>query len=124
MSRIFWTKAKLLGALVGLVAFVLGCAAGAPATAGKYKDGIYEGTSTQGMEGPIGVKVTVEKGKITDVTVTESHETQGVGSVSLDQLPAEVIANQGTQGVDTVSGASTSSKAFLEAVDTALASAL
>ncbi len=85
-------------------------------------DGTYEG-SAKGIGGDVPVTVTVEGGKITDVTVGENSETQGIGSKAIEQLPALIVAANGTEGVDAVSGASVTSKAIFDAVNAALASA-
>ena len=85
-------------------------------------DGQYEG-SAKGIGGDVPVTVTVSGGKITDVTVGENSETQGIGSKAIEQLPAEIVAANGTEGVDAVSGASVTSKAIFDAVNAALASA-
>ncbi len=85
-------------------------------------DGTYEG-SAKGIGGDVPVTVTVSGGKITDVTVGENSETQGIGSKAIEQLPALIVAANGTEGVDAVSGASVTSKAIFDAVNAALASA-
>ncbi len=85
-------------------------------------DGTYEG-SAKGIGGDVPVTVTVSGGKITDVTVGENSETQGIGSKAIEQLPDEIVAANGTEGVDAVSGASVTSKAIFDAVNAALASA-
>ena len=69
------------------------------------------------------VTVTVEGGKITSVEVGENSETQGIGTNAIEQLPAEIVAANGTEGVDAVGGASVTSKAIFDAVNAALASA-
>ncbi len=85
-------------------------------------DGTYEG-SAKGIGGDVPVTVTVSGGKITDVTVGENSETQGIGSKAIEQLPALIVAANGTEGVDAVSGASVTSKAIFDAVNAALANA-
>ena len=85
-------------------------------------DGTYEG-SAKGIGGDVPVTVTVEGGKITAVEVGENSETQGIGSKAIEQLPAAIVAANGTEGVDAVSGATVTSKAIFDAVNTALATA-
>ena len=92
------------------------------AAAGELKDGTYEGTG-KGIGGNVPVTVTVSGGKISDVTVGDNSETQGIGSKAIEQLPAKIVEANGTDGVDAVSGASVTSKAIFTAVDEALASA-
>ena len=85
------------------------------------KDGQYTG-SAKGMESTIEVTVTVSGGKITDVAAS-GKETEGIGSKALEQLPGKIAAAGTTEGVEAVSGASVTSKAIIDAVNAALASA-
>ncbi|MDD7584966.1 MAG: FMN-binding protein, partial [Coriobacteriaceae bacterium] len=64
--------------------------------------------------------MTVKGGKIAEVTVGDNSETQGIGSKAIEQLPEAIVAANGTEGVDAVSGASVTSKAIFTAVDEAL----
>ena len=75
------------------------------------------------MGGDVPVTVTVSGGVITAVEVGDNSETQGIGSKAIEQLPAEIVEANGTEGVDGVSGASVTSKAIFTAVEEALASA-
>ena len=94
-------------------------AEGSDAAAGSYKDGTYEGEG-KGIGGKVPVTVTVEGGKVAKVEVGDNSETQGIGSKAIEQLPDEIVAANGTEGVDAVSGASVTSKAIFTAVDAAL----
>ena len=67
--------------------------------------------------------LTVKDGKISDVTVGDNSETQGIGSKAIEQLPEAIVAANGTEGVDGVSGATITSKAIFSAVEDALAQA-
>ncbi len=96
--------------------------AAAPASDATYTDGTYEATG-KGIGGDVPVTVTVTDGKISDVTVGDNSETQGIGSKAIEQLPSEIVAANGTDGVDAVSGASVTSKAIFDAVNDALAQA-
>ena len=82
----------------------------------------YEGTG-KGMGGDVPVTVTVSGGVITAVEVGDNSETQGIGSKAIEQLPAEIVEANGTEGVDGVSGASVTSKAIFTAVEEALEAA-
>lgn len=73
----------------------------------------------QGYGGPLTVTVTMNGEDITRVEVTEHSETPGVGTRAIEALPA-LIAEQDSVEVDTVSGATVTSKAILEAVSMAL----
>lgn len=83
-----------------------------------YKDGIYEGTG-KGYSGDLKVKVTVSGSRITEIEITETSDDQAYLGLAA-QLTEDIIENQGVDGVDTVSGATFSSKGILEAVDSAL----
>ena len=64
--------------------------------------------------------VTVEGGAIISVEVGDNSETDGIGTKAISELPAAIVAANGTEGVDAVSGATVTSKAILSAVDSAL----
>ena len=87
----------------------------------KVKDGIYKGSSI-GMQGLVTVEMTVAKSKITDVKVTENHETPAVASVAVRRIPQEIITHQ-TPYVDVVTGASIASRAIMNASAAAAESA-
>lgn len=88
---------------------------------GKYKNGTYQGEA-QGNNGPVKVTVTVAGGKITKVTVDEHQETPGISDAAISQVSESIVKKQ-TWEVDTVSGATWTSKAIKEAVEKALAGA-
>ena len=75
----------------------------------------------KGFGGDVPVTVTVKDGKISDVTVGDNSETQGIGSNAIEQLPSKIVEANGTDGVDDVSGATITSKAIKSAVNDALA---
>ena len=87
---------------------------------GALADGTYEGAG-KGMGGDVPVTVTVSGGKITEVTVGDNSETQGIGTKAIEQLPAKIVEANGTEGVDAISGATITSKAIFKAVEEALA---
>jgi hypothetical protein len=79
---------------------------------------VLTGTA-DGFGGPVDVTVTVEDGKIVSVEATGAKETEGVGTLALEQLPAKIVEANGVE-VDVVSGATYTSKAILAAVASAL----
>ena len=89
------------------------------AEAGALTDGEYTAEG-KGIGGKVPVTVTVEGGKVAEVTVGDNSETQGIGSKAIEQLPEAIVAANGTEGVDAVSGATVTSKAIFTAVDEAL----
>ena len=78
---------------------------------------VFEGTG-QGYRGPIHVQVRLDDGVITEIIV-ESAEDRFVGEAAIEELIEQVIECNSTD-VDVVSGATESSRGFLEAVDNAI----
>ena len=77
-------------------------------------DGTYT-TSAEGKDGPVVVETTFEGGKITSVVVTEQNETPEIAGVPLEQIPAAIVEANAVN-VDTVTGATVTSDAIIEAV--------
>ena len=86
--------------------------------AGKYADGQYEG-SAQGYRGTVSVSVTVENGYITSIDVLSYRDDAEFFNKAYRTVSAEIIASQDTD-VDTVSGATFSSRGLINAVKNAL----
>lgn len=88
---------------------------------GSWKDGIYYGSGT-GFGGTIKVAVTVRDGKIMSI---EIQSASGEGSSYLSQAKAVIdrIISQQSLNVDTVSGATYSSRGIIRAVRNALTGA-
>jgi len=91
---------------------------GSEATSITLKDGTYEGVGI-GNRGEVKVSVTIAEGKISEVKVTDHHETDSVGGVAVEILPGKIVEAQSTE-VDTVSGATVTSKAIIDGVSMAL----
>ena len=70
----------------------------------------------------ITVTVTLDEGKIKDVKAEGPKETQGIGSVALEKLPAEMIEKNAVN-VDVMTGATISSTGILKAAEAALTAA-
>lgn len=83
-----------------------------------YTAGIYVGKAA-GNNGQIKVEVTVEDGKISDVKVLEHAETKGLGDIAMNTV-GEIIKNSNSTNIETVTGATVSSNAMMEAVKDAL----
>ncbi len=83
--------------------------------------GDFTGTA-KGFGGDVNVTVTLTEGVITDVTAEGASETQGIGSVAIEKLPAEIAAT-GSIAVDTVATATITSNAIIEAAKAALTAA-
>ena len=78
----------------------------------------YEGIGN-GKNGPVKVSVTLDAGKITDVTVLDQAETVGVADGALEKIPSEIVQTQSV-AVDAVTGATMTSAAIIEAVEDCL----
>ena len=79
----------------------------------------YKGSSDNGMGGAIRVEVITFGGQIVNVRVVEQNETAGIGDVALEKL-VEQAKERKSAMVDTVSGATITSNAFIEALQNAL----
>lgn len=84
-------------------------------------DAITATGTAQGMDGDVSVSVVFDSSKIYSLTVTEQNETPNIGTNAVDQLPG-AIAAAGSLKVDTVSGATVTSKAILQAAANAISS--
>lgn len=92
-------------------------------TAGKYKDGTFVGDPADAYYGNIQVQAVIQNGKITDVQFLQSPGDRGesirINSEAMPLLKQEAIQIQGAQ-VDVVSGATDSSQAFVQSMQSAL----
>lgn len=79
--------------------------------------GTFTGTSV-GMQGPVAVEMTVKDGVITNVVVTENHETAGVADAALARIPNQIVNHQ-TTTLDSVTGATFASRAIMTAAENA-----
>ncbi len=83
-----------------------------------YADGTYTGEA-QGYGGTVAVELTVENGKITDLTIT-SAEKEDTAYLDAASAVIDSILEQQFTDVDTVSGATFSSNGILHAAEDAL----
>lgn len=88
------------------------------AASGSGVSGTFSGTA-QGMGGDVTVTLTLENGVITDCTAEGANETDGIGTLALDQLPGDIVANNSV-GVDGVASATITSDAIKAAASAAL----
>ena len=89
--------------------------------AGIYTPGTYTGTAA-GKNGDVKVEVTFSSNAIDSVKVVEHSETAGISDGAIENIPAAIVENQ-SLAVDTVSGATITSDAILNAVADAVAQA-
>lgn len=87
-----------------------------------YKDGTYEGSGTGFRGGTTTVSVVVKNGKITDITTLSTRDDRRFYYRASNTVIQEIINNQ-SANVDTVSGATFSSRGIMEAVANALSKA-
>ena len=78
----------------------------------------FTGSGT-GHGGDVPVTVVYEDGQITDIQVGENSETDGIGTIAIEQLPGTIVEAQSLD-VDAVTGATETSSAILAAVEAAL----
>lgn len=102
-----------------LVALFL-CLMMVPTLAGAdlYTAGVYEAVG-QGLGGEVPVSVTFSDSAILSVEIGENAETAGIGTMAIEALPEAIIAAQSVE-VDSVAGATVTSQAILEAVQSCI----
>ena len=87
----------------------------------RARSGTYRG-SAQGFRGPVYVEVTTADGAIRDVKVADHREDWFFRS--LTEVPRQLVARQGVEGVHAVTGATITSNSIVNATAAALAKAL
>jgi len=102
------------------ILFMLGLTVfGCVSLGNKDKEGVvYEGTA-DGYRGQIRVQVRLNEGSITEIVIIDSEEDVFVGGAAMEELLDTVILYN-TTDVDAVTGATESSRGFLEAVENAI----
>ena len=114
-------KNVLASLLLAGAMFLTACGGSASSTsvAGGVS-GSFTGTA-KGM-GDVSVTLTLTDNVITDCTAKGDEETPGIGSVVIEQFPGEVVEGN-TINLDSISGATITSNAFVEAAKAALTEA-
>ncbi|MDR1239461.1 MAG: FMN-binding protein [Treponema sp.] len=117
-------KKILYGASLLILVVLAGCGTSGTGFSGTgvYRDGEYEGTG-QGLRGPIVIRLRIEAGIIAGLEVVRHEEDRFTGGPAMESLAEQVLENNGSDGIDAVSGATESSAGFLAAVEKALAKA-
>ncbi|MCD8104372.1 MAG: flavocytochrome c [Lachnospiraceae bacterium] len=107
-------RRKILAALLGATLAVSVLSASALAEEAVFSNpGTYTATET-GINGDVTLTVTFSDSEITDIQV-ESSETPTIGAAAMETLTETVLANQ-SLAIDTVSGATLSSTAYIAAL--------
>lgn len=89
----------------------------------KYKDGIYEGQGTGFKSGTTSISITIKNGKITSIETISTEDTPDFYQRASGTVINNILSSQSTS-VDTVSGATFSSRGIIEAVESALSKAI
>ena len=114
-------KNVLASLLLAGAMFLTACGGSASSTsAAGGVSGSFTGTA-KGM-GDVSVTLTLTDNVITDCTAKGDEETSGIGSVVIEQFPGEVVEGN-TINLDSISGATITSNAFVEAAKAALTEA-
>lgn len=95
-------------------------------TATTYRDGQYTGDIADAFYGNVQVQITISGGRLTDVTFLDyprdRRTSQMINMMATPLLKQEAIAAQSAK-VDIVSGATQTSNAFIQSLQSALARA-
>ena len=115
-------SALAMAAVIAVSLFGYGCGAKPASTSSDAGvSGDFTGTA-KGFGGDVSVTLTLTDGAITGCTAEGKDETQGIGTLALEQLPVQ-IAETGSIAVDGVSTATITSNAIKEAAAAALTAA-
>lgn len=108
------TSKKLTAVAVAMMLLVtlVGCQIAAAKEA--YKPGTYE-SEFPGHNGPIKIAVTFDGNNIKEIKVVSHSETEGIGTVAIDRLVKDIVKHQ-SLAVDVPTGATITSRGFLNAV--------
>ncbi|MBN0045481.1 FMN-binding protein [Streptomyces actuosus] len=98
-------------------------AAGSGGTSGTTGSRTVTGDSVDTRWGPVQVRITIQDGKLTEVTAvtypTENRRDQEISSYAIPQLRREALAAQ-SANIDTVSGATYTSTGYRQSLQSAL----
>ena len=104
-------------AAVSLLLALAGCSSSSSSSASSslFKAGTYTGTG-KGHNGDVTVEVVFTDSEIKSVTIKSQTETAGISDGAISDIPDEIVKVQSTK-VDTVSGATVTSNAIIDAVN-------
>ena len=83
-----------------------------------FKAGTYT-ASAPGHNGDVNVEITVDENLIKDIKILEHSESSGISDPAIDRIPKAIVDSQ-SLAVDTISGATVTSKAIIAAVTEAI----
>ena len=110
---------KRLNALLLVIALLITVCGGS--AAGAYTAGSYD-VAVEGFGGEMKVTVTFSADKLESIEIGEHKETPNIGSNAIEQLPRKIVEFQ-SLAVDSITGATVTSKAIKKAVEDALVAA-
>jgi len=108
--------------MVALLLGFAGCGAGKNTGAEMFKPGTYSGSAPGVHKDDVKVEVTFTSKAIKKIEIVEHNETPGVSDAAFQRVPEAIIEGQ-TLAVDTVSGATYTSQAVIDAVTEAVVKA-
>jgi len=112
-----YMKAKIMCIFAALMLFA-GCLGSGSVREAGYMPGIYEG-SGRGYRGPVHVRIQIAQAGIEYIAIISHRESIFPGLAAMEELLDAVLEYE-TTDLDVVSGATFSSRGFLEAVESAL----
>jgi len=104
--------------ICGLSVIILACMALPYVREAGYTPGTYEGTGS-GYRGPIHVRVQTSTTGIEDIAIVSHQESNFPGLAAMEELLEQALET-GETDIDAISGATYSSRGFLQAVEDAL----
>ncbi len=97
-----------------------------PKPAGQYADGSYTGNAANAYYGTVQIQAVIQGGKLTAVNFlsypNDRNTSRSINAQAMPQLKSEAIQAQ-SANVDSVSGATDTSQAFIQSLGSALAQA-
>jgi uncharacterized protein with FMN-binding domain len=106
----------------GLSALTLACLSSPSAGEAGYTPGTYEGIGS-GYRGQIHVQVQTSVAGVEDIAIVSHQESNFPGFAAMEELLEQVLET-GETDLDAISGATYSSRGFLQAVEDALGKAI
>ncbi len=119
--RDFLKGAAAAAGLMATRTFLGNSQASAEEIPAEYIPGTYSATA-QGFGGDVTVTITVDKTSILEAVINADGETESIGQVAAKDLADQILAKQ-SYAIDAVSGASNTSRAVRQAVESCVAQA-
>ena len=111
-------KKTLLVLSLFVLTIISGCTGSNFIREASFRPGTYEGTGL-GHRGLIRVRLQISPAGIEDIVIVSHRENTYPGLAAMEELLEEIL-ELGLTDLDSISGASFSSRGFLEAVEDAL----